>query len=52
MEEQILNLENRIGAITFEIGQAENEPTRISLEDKYKEEVESLTRQIEQLKNN
>lgn len=52
MEEQIQNIENQLGFITFDINQAENEADRLSLEDKYKEEIEMLSNQLEQLKNN
>lgn len=52
MEEQIQNIENQLGFITLEISLAENEADRLSLEDKYKEQIEMLSMQLEQLKNN
>jgi hypothetical protein len=52
MEEQINNIENQLGFINFEINSAETEEARISLEDRYKVEIESLVNQLEQLKNN
>lgn len=52
MEEQIKNIENQLGFITLEISLAEDEASRLSLEDKYKEEIEVLSIQLEQLKNN
>lgn len=52
MEEQIQNIENQLGFITLEINSAEDVTSRISLEDKYKQEIETLSNQLEQLKNN
>lgn len=52
MEEQIQNIENRLGFITLEINSAETEQDRQSIEDRYSNEIQNLVQQLEQLKNN
>lgn len=52
MEEQINNIEQQLGFITFTINEAQDVESRKSLEDKYNQEIEMLSNQLEQLKNN
>lgn len=52
MEQQILELENKLGFINYTINLSENEQERVSLEDKYSMEVYTILQQLEQLKNN
>lgn len=50
--EELQNLETELGAITFEIGNAETVEERLSLEDIYAERIESIVNRIETLKQN
>jgi hypothetical protein len=50
--EELQNLENQLGFITFNINQAETMEERASLEDIYSSEIESIVNRIENLKQN
>ena len=47
---ELENLENELGAITFEINSAETVEERQSLEDIYANRIESIVNRIENLK--
>ena len=47
---ELEQLENELGAITFEIGNAETVEERNSLEDIYAERIETIVNRIETLK--